>query len=293
MPRKWDTQFFKKRGDLSFQIFRTLAISCFLSLVASGVSIASSTNCDPSAERVFQQAKVASEEGQHLLAAIHFSLASRLFCDQPHQLLGQYLYAWEIAKLGESGAAIKTLLEVRSQTSDPQFRHRLNLSLASLEPNFENQLEPADQVRFHLWEKRFEAAAFAKATGELTDSALKASLTPVADRMQAMPIKKPWVAGVSSAIVPGLGQVYNGNYQSAALSFLINALFLSAALELSRQGLPATSLAAGAVFSVTYLGNIVSSVQSAQAINRHQMKTFEPEIQNTLFPELRGFENLK
>jgi hypothetical protein len=120
-------------------------------------------------------------------------------------------------------------------------------------------LEPEDQQRFQNWQT---------ATHSFPD------------------VKKPWLAGAMSAVIPGAGQVYNGNYQSAVFSFLINALFLSASIELSRQGLPATSAVSGTIFSIVYVGNILGSMQSSQLLNEKAHQNKRSELRQHYFPEL-------
>lgn len=98
--------------------------------------------------------------------------------------------------------------------------------------------------------------------------------------------KKPWVAGVLSALVPGAGQIYNGNYQSAIYSFILNSLFLSAAIETQNKGLYATSLTTATVFSIVYLGNILNSIQGAEALNARERAMEEAQLQKKYFPEI-------
>jgi len=98
--------------------------------------------------------------------------------------------------------------------------------------------------------------------------------------------KSSFLAGGLSAVVPGLGQAYVGTYQSGAMAFLLNALFLSSTLEFQNKGLYSASLISGVVFSITYLGNILNASQSAVVFNQnYNSYQIEQERRRSL-PEL-------
>ena len=125
---------------------------------------------------------------------------------------------------------------------------------------------------------------------------LKQSLAPIEqDRFsefqrqvaQLETIKKPWLAGILSAIVPGAGQAYNGNFQSAVFSFVLNSIFLSATIELHREKMGAAALASGMLFSVVYLGNIMGSMESSHSLNENHQRPDRERLRDQVFPELR------
>lgn len=98
--------------------------------------------------------------------------------------------------------------------------------------------------------------------------------------------KSPALAGTMSAFLPGAGQAYTGSWQSGAMAFVLNALFLSATLELADHDLHAASLASGVVFSITYLGNILNAAESARIYNQnYNAPTIDAEKAKR-FPEL-------
>ncbi len=81
-------------------------------------------------------------------------------------------------------------------------------------------------------------------------------------------LKSPGLAATLSAIVPGTGYAYTGNYQTALASLLVNGLFIWASAEsISKKnyaiGACATFLASG-----FYFGNIKGSYRSAAKRNR-------------------------
>jgi hypothetical protein len=100
-------------------------------------------------------------------------------------------------------------------------------------------------------------------------------------------LKRPWLAGTLSAVVPGAGQVYNGNFQSAVFSFVLNSIFLSATIELHREKMGAAALASGMLFSIVYLGNIAGSMDSSHALNENHKRVHQERIRDQVFPELR------
>lgn len=122
---------------------------------------------------------------------------------------------------------------------------------------------------------------------ENLDSSVKLKFTAYEKELELLPqVKKPWVAGTLSAILPGSGQIYNSNYESAAFSFALNALFLAATIELNRKKLNSTATLSGVMFSIVYFGNIVNSVQSSKKINDQANETSKVEIKKSYFPEL-------
>lgn len=104
---------------------------------------------------------------------------------------------------------------------------------------------------------------------------------------ESLPHKKsPVLAGTMSAILPGTGQAYTGSWQSGAMALVLNALFLSATLDLADHDLHAASLASGAVFSITYLGNILNAAESARIYNQNYYAPRIEEEKAKRFPEL-------
>ncbi|MES2801260.1 MAG: hypothetical protein V4654_02110 [Bdellovibrionota bacterium] len=104
---------------------------------------------------------------------------------------------------------------------------------------------------------------------------------------ETLPQKKsPALAGTMSAFLPGAGQAYTGSWQSGAMAFVINALFLSATLELADHDLHAASLASGVVFSITYLGNILNAAESARIYNQNLNAPSVEAEKAKRFPEL-------
>jgi hypothetical protein len=98
--------------------------------------------------------------------------------------------------------------------------------------------------------------------------------------------KKPWVAATLSGIIPGAGQVYNGNYQSAAISFIFNALLLFSTIEFHQHDLDWPAATSGFLFSMTYVGNIISSGRDAKSYNNLVNTQRNEYLKKELMPEL-------
>lgn len=198
------------------------------------------------------------EQQQYLLSSIQFKMASLFSCNDNQKTDNLFSYALAMNRLGEKSEVLKTLNTLPA-TSTPEVSARTNL-FKHLELGMRTPLSEEQKKRVDIWEHRsFD----------------------IENR------KSPVLAGALSAILPGAGQAYVGAWQSAAYSFLINALFLSAALELQNKDLHASALTAGVVFSVTYVGGIISAAQSAKTYNNNQTSPLEARMYQELFPELR------
>lgn len=89
------------------------------------------------------------------------------------------------------------------------------------------------------------------------------------DKIAANPPRnlKPWVAGVASAIVPGLGQIYAGNVGEGVASFLLVGAFATlTANTWAQAGTPINwrTLTYGSIASLLYIGNICGSIASVK-----------------------------
>lgn len=213
-----------------------------------------------------QQGQVFSSEGkkyfareQYLLASIQFKMASQFQCsaDEKKQALFSYLLSME--QLGENDEVLATIEDLERNLS-PEVEAKLNLfKKMELDISVDQKLTMDQRRRIDLWAKR---------NRHFEDE------------------KAPWVAGTLSAILPGAGQAYVGAWSSGLYSFVLNSLFLATTMELQREGLYAASLVSGLVFSVTYVGGILSANQAAYLYNKSRLEPQEKEKFQELFPEL-------
>jgi hypothetical protein len=100
--------------------------------------------------------------------------------------------------------------------------------------------------------------------------------------------KSPAFAGVLSAILPGAGQIYAGSLQAAAVTFVLNGLFVAATVELARDEKYFTAAAAGTAASFFYVGGIMNAVDLAKRRNERDSEDEANALEKLLVPELDG-----
>ncbi|MGZ3695496.1 MAG: hypothetical protein ACXWQO_15400, partial [Bdellovibrionota bacterium] len=126
---------------------------------------------------------------------------------------------------------------------------------------------PAAKDVLSVWRAKGSPASYLGAVASTGfDKQLKVELSHL--RPDYSDIKSPLLAGLASGIIPGAGQAYTGMYQTAAISFVLNGLFLLSTVELAKKKLGFSATITGIAFSTVYLGNIISAVQGAKALNR-------------------------
>jgi hypothetical protein len=100
--------------------------------------------------------------------------------------------------------------------------------------------------------------------------------------------KSPALAGVLSGVLPGAGQIYAGSLQAAAVSLVLNGLFIAATVELVRDDKYFTAAAAGTAASFFYVGGIMNAVDLARRRNDQASAPIAAELEALLVPELTG-----
>ncbi len=93
-------------------------------------------------------------------------------------------------------------------------------------------------------------------------------------------MKSPALAGALSALVPGAGQLYVGRSRDAAGAFLLNALFVWAAVEAFDRGNNVTGGILVAFEAGWYSGNIFNAVGGAHKHNRRVRQEYLDDLQN-------------
>jgi TM2 domain-containing membrane protein YozV len=101
-------------------------------------------------------------------------------------------------------------------------------------------------------------------------------------------VKSPALAGVLSAVLPGSGQLYSGSLSAAAVTFVLNGLFIGATVELARDKQYVTAAAAGTAASFFYIGGIINAADLARRRNRIAQQPYEDELEELLVPEVGG-----
>jgi hypothetical protein len=127
-------------------------------------------------------------------------------------------------------------------------------------------------------EDRFEAAA----------RGLDPRALDLGRRYHDARVKSPALAGVLSAVLPGSGQLYSGSLSAAAVTFVLNGLFIGATVELARDKQYVTAAAAGTAASFFYIGGIINAADLARRRNRIAQQPYEDELEELLVPEVSG-----
>ena len=97
-----------------------------------------------------------------------------------------------------------------------------------------------------------------------------------------LPEKNPAYAGVLAAIVPGLGHVYVSRYRDATVAFLVNGLFIWAAVESFNNDQPVLGGILTFLELGWYSGNIYSAINATQKHNRKVQKDFRNRLKDRL-----------
>ncbi len=113
-------------------------------------------------------------------------------------------------------------------------------------------------------------------------------LVSVSLQRQNLPLKRAWLAGLLSAVLPGLGQLYAGRWIDAVVAFLVNGALIAGTILLA---LPPTSsvvgaLVLGAFASGFYGGNIYNAVSDAQRANEAVYTHFAGELETRFYPRV-------
>lgn len=196
---------------------------------------------------------------QYLLASIQFKIASQFACANNDKNGALFSYMISMNKLNERAEVLTTLTEIDS-SGDAALKSRLALfKNLELKIQSEKELSTEQLKRMNLWENR---------------------------QFDIPNRKSPGLAGTMSAVLPGSGQAYVGAWSSALYSFALNSLFLATSLEFQREGLHTAALASAAIFSITYVGGIISANQAAHLYNQTQILPLEKQRYLELFPEL-------
>lgn len=130
-----------------------------------------------------------------------------------------------------------------------------------------------DYVTFDSLSNRFNTTE----TSLQTEHALQLQY---AEKLKSLKRKSPAVAGVLSAVIPGLGLVYSGNNGQALSSFIRVAAMGALSIEsFSKLGPTHPQfIAFASLFSFFYIGNIWGSALSVQIRKNEQTKELDHNI---------------
>jgi TolA-binding protein len=99
---------------------------------------------------------------------------------------------------------------------------------------------------------------------------------------KTLPYKSPATAGVMAAMLPGLGHAYCERYRDGLVAFLLNGLFIWAAVEAFDENQDVLGGILLFVEAGWYAGNIYSAVNCAHKHNRHVKNEFLRMLPDTL-----------
>lgn len=238
----------------TFRMIANCRLFVSLLIVVFSFQALAQKNCKPS-QLALDSGRDLFQRRQFLLSVQEFSMAQKFDCaENLDQAMWGHLLA--ITELGERDEMFFLSHKLYPQKFSYAYQQRLKLYQSYYFPKNDGTVEAQRVESFNLWKENLPKQ------------------------------KSPALAGTLSAIVPGAGQAYTGSWQSGAMAFVLNALFLSATLELADKDLDAAALASGVVFSITYLGNILNAAESARIYNQNYYSPQIEEEKTKRFPEL-------
>jgi len=248
------------------------------------ISFSSFANSCKDSELVFSRGEELFNRNQFLLSSIHFSNAAALACIKSNQ--NKYLYKYSLAmiELNEVTEAEVELSKL-SQLVNPKKKSKINL-IKNLYLSSNSKLSHYDQKRFDIWSNKNNRKELEEMKLSKLSISQSSSVNNYISSVKKLKLKSPTLAG-SLSLIPGLGQSYLGAYQSAAISFVINSLFYMSAKDFEKKGQYNAANAAYLVFSVTYVGNILNSVNMANRINKNKKTPLQRELKDNLFQDLK------
>lgn len=116
------------------------------------------------------------------------------------------------------------------------------------------------------FEGKYQDAMQALGDIGLDTDAVNQSLHEVFLGVEALPVKKPVLAGIIS-VIPGAGYAYNGHWDTAFASFTANLLWIAVVMELVHNDLYFSAAGVTSVGLAFYMGNIFGAAKQAKKIN--------------------------
>ena len=142
-------------------------------------------------------------------------------------------------------------------------------------------------LREEEWEKA--AREFRKIQDDSPLFSRGKSIADGLDRIDEVPQKSPYGAGILAAVLPGAGHVYCERYQDATVAFLLNAAFIFGMVEAFRH----EEYVVGGILTFFevgwYSGNIYSAVNGAHKYNQRKKQEYLDFLENmSLGASLQG-----
>ena len=294
---------------------RCFSLFLLFSILLLQSSVVLSSQIILTSEEQFQFARQYLEKGEYLRAAWEFDRFIHFFPADEGVPKAQYLMGLCYLKGKKYESARKVLEEVyKAHSSTPLGGKALFLIgetyflqgvSAEAERYFRQVAEnyPMQELKnaafYRLgwnrmgedrWDEASEAFKMVEEKSPLYDTSQELSLKSL--KGETLPHKDPTAAGILAATVPGLGHAYTERYRDGMVAFLLNGLFIWAAVESFDQdhdvlGGILTFLEVG-----WYTGNIYSAVNGAHKYNRkikdEYRKSLPDKLDLNLFTTRKG-----
>ena len=256
-------------------------------------------------DALFSYASDLMARGEYDRAVSEFERWIDFFPENPDIPRAQYLIGVCLFKNGKFESARKVLSKIIQSDPPHPFLHKaLFLTGESYYQQgidheaayyFEQALEKAPEpglkntLHYRLgWTamkaNRFQEASdrFKKVEEESPLYAHAQDLSIKSLRGENLPYKSPVKAGALAAAVPGLGHAYLSRHKDALVAFLLNGLFIWAAVEAFHEDLEVLGGMLTFLEIGWYSGNIYSAVNSAHKYNRKLQIDFKKGLDDRI-----------
>lgn len=254
-------------------------------VVVALVALMGIAHADPCADPAVTQRLAALVHARRFADAHHAATDLRVQCgDTPQLVAWRVLDDVALLRLEDRTVAIADLQALHTPAGDAVLAwayvtNRDDEAAAAVMP----RLPAPRQAALHALAALGDEDDFAVAARDLDPRVLE-----LGRRYHAARVKSPALAGVLSAVLPGSGQLYSGSLQAAAVTFVLNSLFIGATVELARDKDYVTAAAAGTAASVFYVGGIINAADLARRRNRKAQQPYADELEELLVPEVGG-----
>lgn len=250
----------------------------------------------------FALGRATMEKGEYGRAVVEFERFIHFFPESPKVLKARYLIGVCYLKGGRFEGARKRFFEITRNEPDTRLggqalfmlgeSYYVQGQIKEAEYYFNQVIEKNptwklkntalyrlgwSKMKENRWKDASELFMRVGKGSELYGSSRQLSTESLKGEM--LPYKDPTYAGVM-AIVPGLGHVYVSRYKDAAVAFLLNGLFIWAAVEAFRNN----NTVLGGVLTFFelgwYSGNIYSAVNVTHKYNRKVRDDFRNSLRD-------------
>ncbi|NND32114.1 MAG: hypothetical protein HKN76_05935 [Saprospiraceae bacterium] len=141
------------------------------------------------------------------------------------------------------------------------------------------------QVEFSILTRHWEVARDFVKSSQVSNFPWSPVYQENIEAVLAFRPKKPWLASVYSAIIPGTGKIYSNNVKEGITSFLfVGALAYQSYRGFHKRGTKSfTGWLYGGLSFGFYLGNIYGAQQSAKNYNARNLNRIYHEVDQTIY----------